>query len=76
MYHLQNKSQIKRGTVCEFIIGIRTDKFNIQCTVMCYLQINAYKVLRAYCLPSIHLINSSPFCFMMHILEGKKKVLQ
>lgn len=60
-------------TVCEFFIGIHIDKFNIQCTVMCHLHINAHKVLRAYCLPSVHFINSSPFCFMMFILEKKRR---
>lgn len=72
MYLIKNKNQIQHMTVCEFIADIHLDKFNIECTVMCYLKINTHEVLRAYCLPSLHLINCSPFCFMMFILERKK----
>jgi len=69
MYMFQNKNQIKYMTVWKFFTGIHIDKFNIQCTVMCHPQINSCKVLRGYCLPSVHLNNSLPFCFMMFILE-------
>lgn len=43
----------------------------MQCNVY-NLKKNTHKVLRAFCLPSVHLINSSPFFFIVFTIEKKK----